>query len=80
MRLCAAVLFALLVGIALPFVIGTVLAQQQDPKYLLAPLQAQRDRAANEAALCGADIARLQEELAALKARMADLEKKPDPK
>jgi len=60
---------------------------QVDSRYILGPLQAQRDRAANEAALCGAENAKLNEEMTAAKAKiaelekkLADLEKKEDPK
>jgi hypothetical protein len=49
---------------------------QVDSRYILGPLQAQRDRAANEAALCGAENAKLNEEMAASKAKIAELEKK----
>lgn len=61
-----------------------VLAQQQpDPKYLVGPLQSQRDQAANQAALCGAENVKLQEEIAGLKAKLAELDastKKDAPK
>lgn len=59
---------------------GAALAQQPEPRYLLAPLQAQRDRAANDAALCGGSLAQAQEEIAKLKAQIAELEKRADPK
>lgn len=51
-------------------------AQQAQPesKYLLRALQAQRDQNANQAAMCGAENTRLQEELAALKAKLATIE------
>lgn len=49
---------------------------QPEPKYLLGPLQAQRDQAANQAAICGAENAKLQEELAALKAKLVEAEAK----
>jgi hypothetical protein len=49
--------------------------QQADPKYLIGPLQSQRDRAANEVVLCSADNAALSEEIAKLRAKVADLEK-----
>lgn len=60
-------------------VVDRCAAQQQaqpDPKYLLGPLQAQRDQNANQAALCSGDNARLNEEIAALKAKLAEAEAK----
>jgi hypothetical protein len=53
------------------FCISTsALAQQIDPKYLLVPLQTQRDRASNEAALCAAEVARLNEKIAELEKQL----------
>jgi hypothetical protein len=48
------------------------LAQQVDPKYLLIPLQNQRDRAANEAALCGAEVAKLNERILELEKQLKE--------
>lgn len=54
-------------------------AQQMDPKYLLVPLQTQRNQAWDTAAICGATNAQLQEEIAALKAKLAEMETKSKP-
>ena len=45
-----------------------------DPKYLLVPLQTQRNQAWDNAAICGATNAQLQEEIAALKVKLAEAE------
>jgi hypothetical protein len=42
-------------------------------KYLIGPLQFQRDNAANDAALCRANVLALQEEIEALKKQIAEL-------
>jgi hypothetical protein len=52
------------------------LAQQPDAKYLLAPLQIERDEAANARAYCMADVAKLAEELADFKKKLAEAEAK----
>lgn len=52
------------------------LAQQVDPKYLLAPLQIERDEAANARAYCMADAAKLSEEIADFKKKLAEAEAK----
>lgn len=58
---------------------GSVFAQQQtDPAKLLAPLQAQRDTANNQVAVCAAQNADLQERVKQLEAEVAKLSPKKD--
>jgi uncharacterized protein YceH (UPF0502 family) len=70
---------ALFVALSFCGLVIPAYAQQPQPvdsRYILAPLQAQRDRAANEAALCGAEKAKLDEDKNALTAKVAELEKR----
>jgi hypothetical protein len=50
--------------------------QQVDPRYLVEPLRTQRTNALDGAALCSGLLAAAQDEVAALKKRIADLEAK----
>jgi Skp family chaperone for outer membrane proteins len=63
-------------ALSITFALAQQVAPQVDSRYILGPLQAQRDRAANEAALCGAENTKLNEEMTASKAKIAELEKK----
>jgi hypothetical protein len=51
-----------------------VVQAQTDPKYILGPLQAQRDANANAVVLCEASSAQLREKIAELESRLKKAE------